>query len=159
MGLATGLAAIRPVCGGGISGERELVELFRVAGSTGTGDGAQRLTLRQSEVLARLVTGESNSEIARQLVVSHNTVKTQISNLLSELQARDRSHTAVIGLGLGLINWPDAGEHRYVRCRPLRGSSQHGPAALAGSSRPSAADRQWSAAAAGSVGRQSAPGG
>ena len=61
MGLATGLAAIRPVCGGGISGERELVELFRVAGSTGTGDGAQRLTLRQSEVLARPVApGELN---------------------------------------------------------------------------------------------------
>ncbi len=108
MGLGTGLAAIRTVCGGGIYIERELVELFRVAGCTETGSGVQRLTVRETEVLARLVTGESNSDIARQLVVSHDTVKTHISNLLSKLQARDRTHAAVIGLRLGLIDWPDA---------------------------------------------------
>ena len=59
-------------------------------------------------MLARLVTGESNSDRARQLVISHHTVKTHISNLLSQLQARDRSHAAVIGLRLGLIDWPSA---------------------------------------------------
>ncbi len=41
-------------------------------------------------------------------MISHHTVKTHISNLLSQLQARDRSHAAVIGLRLGLIDWPSA---------------------------------------------------
>jgi len=69
--------------------------------------GVQQLTARETEVLSRLVTGASNSEIAQQLVVSLDTVKTHISNVLSKLQARDRTHAAVIGLRLGLIDWPD----------------------------------------------------
>ena len=112
MGLGTGLAAIRTVCGGGIYIERELAELFRSEelsqGQRRGGAGMQRLTARETEVLARLVTGESNSEIAQHLVVSLDTIKTHISNVLSKLQARDRTHAAVIGLRLGLIDWPDA---------------------------------------------------
>jgi DNA-binding NarL/FixJ family response regulator len=109
MGLGTGLAAIRTVCGGGIYLERELAELFRSEdpGAGAAAPAPQRLTARETEVLAKLVTGASNSEIAQQLVVSLDTVKSHISNLLSKLQARDRTHAAVIGLRLGLIDWPD----------------------------------------------------
>lgn len=110
MGLGTGLAAIRTVCGGGIYIERELADLFRVEGPPSVAAGAagvQQLTARETEVLSRLVTGASNNEIAQQLVVSLDTVKTHISNVLSKLQARDRTHAAVIGLRLGLIDWPD----------------------------------------------------
>ncbi|QPN70751.1 LuxR C-terminal-related transcriptional regulator [Synechococcus sp. CBW1108] len=36
-----------------------------------------------------------------------NTVKTHLRNLSAKLRARDRTHAAVLGLRLGLIDWPN----------------------------------------------------
>ncbi len=71
------------------------------------GDLAARLSARERQVLARLVRGERNSEIARALVVSVDTVKSHVRSVLIKLQARDRTHAAVIGLRQGLVEWPD----------------------------------------------------
>ncbi len=49
------------------------------------------LTSRQREVLALLVKGASNKEIARELAVSPATVKVHVAALLGALDARNRS--------------------------------------------------------------------
>jgi len=54
-------------------------------------------------VLKWLTRGYTNKEMAEALNVSAETIKTHISNILGKLQARDRTHAAVIGLRLGLV--------------------------------------------------------
>jgi two-component system nitrate/nitrite response regulator NarL len=51
---------------------------------------ARQLTARELEVLALLVDGMSGREIARELCISTNTVRTHIQNILTKLQVRSR---------------------------------------------------------------------
>ena len=51
------------------------------------------ITRREREVLGLLAAGRSNKEIARQLNLSPNTVKTHIARLYEKLQAVRRSST------------------------------------------------------------------
>lgn len=37
------------------------------------------------------------------------TVKTHVRNVLMKLQARDRTQAALIGVRLGLVDWPEVG--------------------------------------------------
>ncbi|WP_067140179.1 response regulator transcription factor [Microtetraspora malaysiensis] len=53
------------------------------------------LTERETEVLTLVGHGLSNDEIAARLTISIKTVKTHIGNLLSKLQARDRTHLVI----------------------------------------------------------------
>jgi two-component system, NarL family, response regulator LiaR len=48
----------------------------------------------------------SNGEIAEQLVISENTVKSHVSNILSKLQLADRTQAAIYPWREGLIR-PD----------------------------------------------------
>jgi DNA-binding NarL/FixJ family response regulator len=43
--------------------------------------------------------------MASALILSPETIKTHVGNILSKLQARDRTQAAVIGLRLGLVSW------------------------------------------------------
>jgi NarL family two-component system response regulator LiaR len=58
----------------------------------------QDLTDREREVLALLVEGLSNAEIAERLVVSLPTVKGHVSNIMSKLQASSRTEAALLAV-------------------------------------------------------------
>jgi|688.fasta_scaffold07175_14 DNA-binding NarL/FixJ family response regulator len=115
MGMGTGLEAIRTVCGGGIYLDRGLAPALSLAGGA-QGTTARRappnLSPRELDVLARLVGGESNATIAQHLIVSVDTVKTHLRNVQLKLQARDRTHAAVLALQFGLIDWPEPAADR-----------------------------------------------
>jgi DNA-binding NarL/FixJ family response regulator len=62
------------------------------------------LTERETEVLALVAKGWSNSEIAQRLYVSPATAKTHVSRLLMKLGARDRAQLIVIAYESGLVS-------------------------------------------------------
>ena len=61
------------------------------------------LTERELEVLALLVEGLTNPEIAERLVVSRSTVKFHVSSILSKLGAASRTEAVAIALQKDLI--------------------------------------------------------
>src|SRR6266536_1825694 len=61
------------------------------------------LSEREQEVLWLLAQGASNQEIAEQLVVTAATVKFHVSNILSKLQARNRTQAVARARSLGLL--------------------------------------------------------
>lgn len=65
-------------------------------------EAAVELTPRETEVLRLLAAGASNREIAAALVVSENTVKTHLKNILDKLQFKNRSQAAAYAARLGL---------------------------------------------------------
>ncbi len=62
------------------------------------------LTDREREVLACLVRGDTNADIALRLDISVNTVKNHVRSILEKLQARSRAEAVVIGLRRGLAS-------------------------------------------------------
>ena len=61
------------------------------------------LTPRECEMLGLLARGLSNKEIARQLDLSPNTVKTHIANLYAKLDVTSRGKAVDAARGLALI--------------------------------------------------------
>jgi ATP/maltotriose-dependent transcriptional regulator MalT len=64
------------------------------------------LTDRELEILARLVQGDSNRQIARALFISDRTVAVHVSRILSKLGVRNRTEAATAGTRLGLSAHP-----------------------------------------------------
>ncbi|MEE4194862.1 MAG: response regulator transcription factor [Anaerolineae bacterium] len=61
------------------------------------------LTSREMDVLKLIAQGLSNHEIADKLVISENTVKGHVSNVLSKLQLADRTQAAVFAWKKGIV--------------------------------------------------------
>lgn len=62
-----------------------------------------RLTAREGEVLTLMTGGLSNAEIAADLVVSVETGKTHVGNVLAELRARDRPQAVIAAYESGFV--------------------------------------------------------
>ncbi|BAL89365.1 putative two-component system response regulator [Actinoplanes missouriensis 431] len=61
------------------------------------------LSDRERDVLAEIAVGLANLEIAAKLHLSHATVRTYVSRLLTKLDARDRAQLVVLAYETGLV--------------------------------------------------------
>ncbi|WP_456093952.1 response regulator [Oerskovia douganii] len=64
---------------------------------------SSRLTEREGEVLRLMATGRSNQEIARELFLGVETVRTHVGNLLAKLGVRDRTQAVVAAYESGFV--------------------------------------------------------
>ncbi len=64
----------------------------------------QPLTERERDVLEALIKGRSNKEIASNLCISEDTVKSHLKTLFSKLRVRDRTGAAVEAIRHGIVH-------------------------------------------------------
>lgn len=64
------------------------------------------LTPRETHILQLVVEGKSNKDIANELVISENTVKIHIRNILEKLHLKNRIQAAVYAVSQGLVSEP-----------------------------------------------------
>jgi len=62
------------------------------------------LTPAEISVLRLIANGNANKQIADQLAISEETVKSRVKSILSKLDANDRTHAVTIALKRGIIN-------------------------------------------------------
>jgi two-component system NarL family response regulator len=75
-----------------------LAEFNTLALRAEDGDGERRLTRREVQILGLVAQGLSNKQIAAQLVISHNTVKNHVRNILEKLRLRTRAEAAAFAV-------------------------------------------------------------
>ena len=89
--------------------DRELVQSPRTPCDPSRRLSANPLTPREQEVLEQMVLGLGNGEIADRLVVSLDTVKTHVRNLMGKLKARHRTQAVIVALQSGYCLLPACG--------------------------------------------------
>lgn len=80
--------------------------LRNLRGESGLGEDPflDELTEREMDVLKLIANGLSNNQIAEKLVISENTVKGHVSNILSKLHLLDRTQAAVYAWQKGIVH-------------------------------------------------------
>ena len=74
-----------------------------VAADVAQHTGGELLTPKEIDVLRLIAAGNANKEIAAQLSVTEDTVKSRVKNILDKLGANNRTHAVTIGLKRGFI--------------------------------------------------------
>ena len=82
---------------------RRLIENFIDAQPAAPSTALNGLTDREREVLRHIAMGMSNAEIAKELYIAEQTIKTHVSRILHKLGLRDRVHAVVFGYENGLV--------------------------------------------------------
>jgi two-component system, NarL family, response regulator LiaR len=82
-------------------------DLARLLVGRGTGTGAgsalRLLSARETDVLRCIARGRTNREIASDLTIGEETVKTHVSRILAKLGVQDRTQAAIVALREGLV--------------------------------------------------------
>jgi NarL family two-component system response regulator LiaR len=101
--------AIRQVHRGEPTLEPEIARklLFELAQPSRQPPTPQPLTGREMDVLRLIAQGQSNREIAEELVLSETTVRTHVSNILGKLHLASRTQAALYALKEGLASLDD----------------------------------------------------
>jgi DNA-binding NarL/FixJ family response regulator len=71
--------------------------------STAQIEGTRQLSARELAILERIAEGSTNGEIAAELGIGIDTVKTHVARILDKLSARDRTHAVSRALRSGLL--------------------------------------------------------
>ncbi|MGH3251208.1 MAG: response regulator [Trebonia sp.] len=109
------IAAVRVAAAGDAllapSVTRRLIEAFarRPVSVSPAPSKLASLTPRERDILLLVARGQSNSEIARALVVSEATVKTHVAHLLAKLGLRDRVQAVILAYETGTVTPGQAG--------------------------------------------------
>ena len=74
-----------------------------VAGILSEHIGQESLTVSERRILEMIVKGFSNKEIAHNLDISENTVKTHIKNIFDKINVSDRTSAATTAIKRGLV--------------------------------------------------------
>jgi DNA-binding NarL/FixJ family response regulator len=83
---------------------RRMIEHFVAAAAPRSEPPAlDELTDRERDVLSLVATGRSNREIAADLVIAEQTVKTHVSRILGKLNLRDRAQAVIAAYESGLV--------------------------------------------------------
>ncbi len=93
---------------------RRLIEQFARSAPPEPGaipDAVAELTTRELEVLRLVARGLSNAEIAGELTLGENTIKTHVGHLLTKLGLRDRVQAVVLAYETGLVAPQPAPRH------------------------------------------------
>lgn len=93
------IAAIRAVAAGAVHVDPAIAGLIAASA-----EGTRVLTNREREILALLATGRSGEQIAAELFLSPETVRTHVRNAMRKLKARTRVHAVALALRLGEIS-------------------------------------------------------
>lgn len=80
--------------------KQETIGILREKGSE---EGRVPLTEREFEVLKHLVDGKSNTEIAKELIVSVHTAKAHVCSILQKMCVNDRVQAAVKAVKEGMV--------------------------------------------------------
>ncbi len=78
-------------------------ENFKLLGQNSNQENIIPLTDREKEVLKHLVAGKSNTEIAKELIVSVHTAKAHVCSILQKMCVNDRVQAAVKAVKEGLV--------------------------------------------------------
>lgn len=99
-GVAKGEAAITRAVAARLL-KREAIQ------TTTTAEANEKLTDREIDVLRLVAQGINNNEIAKELVISRNTVKTHLRNILYKLNLENRVQIATYAIQNNLIPSPE----------------------------------------------------
>ncbi|MEZ0091299.1 response regulator [Streptacidiphilus sp. EB129] len=66
-------------------------------------EAVSALTVRELDVIRQVARGLSNSEIAEELFLSEQTIKTHVGRILAKLELRDRTQAVVFAYENGLV--------------------------------------------------------
>ncbi len=95
--------AIRDACAGRATLAQEAVQALIQSPPAAAETPGGALTVREREVLALLVKGLNNTEIAERLSISHATAKAHVSNILSKLGVSNRAEAVALAIQRKLV--------------------------------------------------------
>ena len=101
--VATGVCWIDPMVAQLALNSFPKVENIGFLPSKSQAEGRVPLTEREYEVLKHLVSGKSNTEIAKELIVSVHTAKAHVCSILQKMCVNDRVQAAVKAVKEGMV--------------------------------------------------------